>query len=362
MSLGQAAAAVLVQKRHLQVQQVRPGPLPPSGGWITVEACGMCGSDWNSFALRDVPEPFVLGHEIVGVVSEVWGEMATRPGVEVGSRVVLEEAIVCGVCALCRDGRHRLCPSGGRYGKTPLSAPPGLWGGYATAVFLAPGATVHRVPATLPSSLATLFVPISNGISWLRAAAGLRPGESVLVVGVGQHGLATVAAARHLGAGPVIAAGRTGDGARLSAALALGADRAVDTDRQPLHRAVAEVVGSGGVDVLVDVTPGATDVVGAAVTMCAVGGRVVVAGIKHGAPSAIDTDRLYQREITIRGVAARESWAVDAALAWLAANPQTFEPFESMTVGLGGASGALLALGGERGAQRPLHAVVDPRC
>jgi len=349
-------------QRQLHVRQIDPGVPPASGGWISVEACGMCGSDWSSFAVRDVAEPFILGHEIVGVISEAWGPVAEQACVVVGARVVLEEAIVCGACALCRDGRHRLCLGGGRYGRTSLTTAPGLWGGYATTVFLAPGATVHAVPDALPSALATLFVPLSNGISWLRSAAALRPGESVLVVGVGQHGLAAVAAARHLGAGTVMAAGRGGDSDRLAAAIALGADVVVDTDRRPLRQAVADVVGPGGVDVVIDVTPMATDVVGAAVELCAVGGRVVVAGVKHGATSPIDTDLLYQREITVRGVAARESWAIDAALAWLATAPETFEPFGSLTVGLDGAAAALLALGGERGSERPLHAVVDPRC
>lgn len=322
----------------------------------------MCGSDWSSFAVRDVAEPFIMGHEIVGVVSQAWGAVADQPGVVLGARVALEEAIVCGACALCRDGRHRLCPGGGRYGRTSLATAPGLWGGYATTVFLAPGATVHAVPDALPSALATLFVPVSNGISWLRSAGALRPGESVLVVGVGQHGLAVVAAARHLGAGAVMAAGRAGDSDRLAAALALGADMVVDTDHTPLRQAVTDTVGPGGVDVVVDVTPMATDVVGTAVALSAIGGRVIVVGVKHGATSPIDTDLLYRREITVRGVAARESWAIDAALAWLATAPETFEPFESLTVGLDGAAGALLALGGERGSRRPLHMVVDPRC
>ena len=72
------------------------------------------------------------------------------------------------------------------------------------------------------------------------------------------------------------------------------------------------------------------------------------------------TDVLVRREIEVRGVAARESWAIDAALSWLAADPALFGAFSSVTVGLGDVEQALLALGGEAGGVRPVHAVVLP--
>jgi threonine dehydrogenase-like Zn-dependent dehydrogenase len=357
-----AQAAVLSATRSIDIRRIDVEKRPAAGGWLAVEACGMCGSDWNWFANRAIPSPFIPGHEIVGTVVESWGEAADRPVIRVGARIVLEEAIPCGGCAVCRSGRHRICPRGGRYGKTPLREAPSLWGGYAETVFLSPFATAHPVPPGLDSELATLFVPLSNGLSWLRSAGELRPGESVLVVGPGQHGLACVAAAKRLGAGAVIVAGQTGDGSRLAIARSLGADVTVDVDRRPLAEAVWEVVDATGVDVIVDATPTALTTTGEAVAMAAIGGRVIVAGVKNGALSPIDTDRLHQREITIKGVAARESWAIDSALAWLAAEPSTFEPFGSLRVGLDGVTDALLALGGEAGPDRPLHAVVAPRC
>ena len=86
-----------------------------------------------------------------------------------------------------------------------------------------------------------------------------------------------------------------------------------------------------------------------------------MAGVKNGAPSPIDTDILHRREVTVRGVSARESWAIDAALSWLAGEPRAFEPFGSMKVGLYDVGQALRALGGEAEGGRPLHAVVGPR-
>jgi alcohol dehydrogenase len=351
-------AAVLSASRQLDIVSLPDDARTPSGGWITVEACGVCGSDWSWYADRQISAPFVLGHEIVGIVAELWGTMP--PGLAVGDRVALEEALPCRNCAACRSGRHRLCPSSTRYGGTSVGTAPGLWGGFAERVYLAPTANVHRVPASLDSHLAPLFVPVSNGLSWLSSAGALRPGESVAVLGVGQHGLACVAAARRSGAGVIIAAGRTGDAGRLIAAKALGADVTLDVDTEDLPTALRGSTEGQGVDVIVDTTPGATDVLDQAVASAAIGGRIVVAGLKSGASSAVTTDLLVRRELTVRGVAARESWAIDSALGWLADDPAAFAGFGSRVVGLAHAEQALLALGGELPGERPVHAVVIP--
>jgi alcohol dehydrogenase len=387
-------AAVLSAPRAIEVVELPVRRLPGAGAWLEVEACGVCGSDWSWYAERAIPAPFVPGHEMIGRIVETWGEHG-NPALRAGARVAIEEALPCWSCAVCRGGRHRLCPRSRRYGGTALDVAPGLWGGFAQHAYLAPATSAHLVPESLGAELATLFIPVANGLSWLRAAAGLRPGESAVVVGVGQHGLAAVAAARRCGAGTVVAVGRSGDDARLKAARRLGADLVIDADREDWAAAVLDATGrdatgrdatgrdamgrdatgrdatgreaaghasarSGGADVLVDTTPGATDILASAAGCVAAGGRIVVAGLKNGQSSPVPTDVLVRREIEIRGVAARESWAIDSALAWIAGDPELFAAFSSVTVGLRDVEHALLALGGEAGGERPVHAVVLP--
>jgi threonine dehydrogenase-like Zn-dependent dehydrogenase len=237
---------------------------------------------------------------------------------------------------------------------------PGLWGGFSRYTYLAPRTSAHAVPESLDADLATLFIPVSNGLSWVRAAGRLQPGESVVVLGVGQHGLASVAAARRCGAGTVAAVGRAGDGPRLDAAAKLGADLVVDSGSENWAAAVLDATGGRGAELLVDTTPGATGILADAARCAAVGGRVIVAGLKHGASSPLPTDVLVRREIEVRGVAARQSWAIDAALGWLSRDPALFSAFSSVTMGLADVERALLVLGGEAGGLRPVHAVVTP--
>jgi threonine dehydrogenase-like Zn-dependent dehydrogenase len=331
----ESQAAVLSAPRTIEVRQVTAGALPAAGAWLEVEACGVCGSDWSWYAERAIPAPFVPGHEMVGRIAAAWGDHGNA-AFQVGARVAIEEALPCWSCAVCRSGRHRLCPCSARYGGTALTVAPALWGGFAQYAYLAPRTSAHAVPESLEAGLATLFIPVSNGLSWLRAAGRLVPGESVVVVG------------------------RSGDQARLDAAVKLGAGIVVDADREDWGDTVLKATGQLGADLLVDTAPGATDVLARAARCVAIGGRVVVAGLKGGASSAVPTDVLVRREIEIRGVAARESWAIDAALAWLAQDPALFGAFSSVTVGLAEVEQALLALGGEGGGPRPVHAVVQP--
>ena len=125
------------------------------------------------------------------------------------------------------------------------------------------------MPSSLDADLATLFIPVSNGLSWVRSAGRLSPGESAAVIGVGQHGLACVAAARRCGSGTLVAVGRAGDQARLDAAVKLGADVIVDADREDWVAAVLAATDGLGADLLVDTAPGATDILAGAVRSAA---------------------------------------------------------------------------------------------
>ncbi|MCW2528460.1 MAG: Threonine dehydrogenase and related Zn-dependent dehydrogenase [Pseudonocardiales bacterium] len=356
--MNEVRGAVLTASRTLDVSRLSIESEPATGAWLEVEACGVCGSDWSWYSQRAIPAPFVPGHEIIGRIVRSLG--SSELPFPIGARVALEEALPCHSCAVCRSGRHRLCPNSTRYGGTPLSVEPGLWGGFAELVYLAPGTNMHAVPDQLDAERATLFVPISNGLSWVRSAAGLIPGESVVVLGVGQHGLASVAAARRSGAGPILAVGRSGDEARLRAAQALGADACIDSDQSSWQSQCTDMTDGRGADIVLDTTPGATHTVADAVSAAAIGGRIVIAGLKSGRSSLVPTDVVARRELTIRGVAARESWAIDSALSWLAEDGDRFDAFSSVTVGLGRVEDALLALGGERPGERPVHAVVRP--
>jgi len=310
--------------------ELREFPLPevgPEDGLLRVEACGLCGTDWEYYTRRRGAHlgPMILGHEIVGTVLEVGKEAARRWGVRPGDRVAVEEFLPCGTCVFCRTGRPALCDATDsrstrpflRYGCTPVDVPPALWGGFSEVLYLHPRALVHRVPRGLEADLATLFVPVSNGIRWVRRDGQLQPGGTVVVIGPGAHGLGCVAAAVEAGAAQVFAVGRSSS-PRLEAAKALGAVP-LESQRVDVVEAVREATGGRMADLVVDLAPGDGDGLRTALALAAKGGVVLFAATKHGqVPVEAVSEPVVRKGLVVKGVRGRDYEAVDEALDLLA--------------------------------------------
>jgi L-iditol 2-dehydrogenase len=160
-------------------------PEPAAGEVVCdVIACGVCASDVTDWYVAK-KLPAVLGHEPAGVVRAVGTGVV---GVAVGERVAIHHHAPCGECRRCRRGHETLCE---RFRATGLEP-----GGFAERV---------RVPAELVGELLVLpdgmdpvaatFVEPLACVLRAQDRAGLRPGDSLLVVGAGVNGLLTIAAA-----------------------------------------------------------------------------------------------------------------------------------------------------------------------
>jgi threonine dehydrogenase-like Zn-dependent dehydrogenase len=312
--------------------ELRTFPVPevgPEDGLLRVEACGLCGTDWEYYTRQRGANlgPMILGHEIVGTVLAVGEQASRRWGVRPGDRVAVEEFLPCGTCTFCRTGRPALCDatdsrSAGpflRYGATPVDVPPALWGGFSEVLYLHPRALVHRLPQGLSPDLATLFVPVSNGIRWVRRDGQLPPGGTAVVIGPGAHGLGCVAAAVEAGASQVFAVGRSAS-PRLEAARALGAV-ALEADRVDVVEAVRDATGGRMADLVVDLAPGDAHGLQTALALAAKGGVVLFAATKHGQAAAETVaEPIVRKGLVVKGVRGRDFEAVEEALALLASH------------------------------------------
>lgn len=162
-----------------------PDPAPGPGEVVCdVVACGVCASDVTGWYVES-RLPAVLGHEPVGVVRAVGPAVSSvRPG----DRVAIHHHAPCGECRRCRRGHETMCE---RFRTTGLDP-----GGFASVVRV-PAELVDEllpVPAAVDDVTATFVEPLA---CVLRAQdrAGLRPGDSLLVVGAGVNGLLQIAAA-----------------------------------------------------------------------------------------------------------------------------------------------------------------------
>jgi len=330
-----------------------------------VEACGICGSDVEQYAgVLSVPCPVVPGHEPLGIIDEIGDLAARRWGVDAGDRVAVEALIPCGHCRACLGGRYQVCRGRGRmfgHGYAPLSYPPGLWGAYAEYMYLDPFSIVHRVSKDIPANVAVMFNPLGAGFRWAVEIPNTGPGDTVLVLGPGQRGLASVIAARAAGADKIIVAGLARDTAKFVLARTFGADHVINVEEENARSRVKELTGGRGADVVIEVSAYATEPVAEALHYVAAGGRIVLAGIK-GFKSIPDfvSDLVVLKEATIVGAFAVTSRAYGAAIRLIESGRVPIAEMHTHDFALADAERAIRTLAGEVPGESSIHSCLLP--
>ncbi len=260
---------------------------------VGIDAVTICGTDLHILK-GDVPEVTpgrVLGHEAVGTVEAVGS--AVR-GVTPGDRVLVSCISACGACAFCREGRYGQCRGGGGWVLGHLVD--GVQAEYARVPFA--DMSLHRIPDSLPAESAVMLadiLPTSFEVGVL--AGGVRPGDTVVVVGAGPIGLAAVLASRLFTPAHVIVVDPVTS--RLDAAKRLGADVVVantggDDDVVTL---VEDLTGGLGADVVMEAVglPGTFEL---CTRLVRPGGHVANIGV-HGAPATLHLESLWIKDVTI---------------------------------------------------------------
>src|SRR5262245_19950132 len=105
-------------------------------------------------------------------------------------------------------------------------------------MWLDPNAIVHKVDESLPASTAVMFNPLGAGFRWAVEIPNTKPGDTVLILGPGQRGLASVLACREAGAGKIIVTGLSADARKLELAREFGAHATIDVEQDDTRRRV----------------------------------------------------------------------------------------------------------------------------
>jgi threonine dehydrogenase-like Zn-dependent dehydrogenase len=363
-------AAVMIAPKQTQIQQFELPEIPADAGILRVLAAGICGADVPGY--QDATRvPRILGHENVGIIEKLGDLAGERWGVKVGDYVALEEYLPCGSCNLCRAGEYRACDGtnrwsrGLRYGSTTTDVWPGLWGGYSQFQYIHPRAVMHKVPANVPPRMAAMALPIGNGFQWAYLDGGATVGETVVVQGPGQQGLACVVAAKAAGARTVISTGLARDRLRLDVAKRLGADHTIAVDEESLRDRVAEITGGKGADLVLDVSSGgATEVINGGLDILKLrGGRFIAAAFKHKPIDGFALDSVIGKTINFRGVRGHSFKAVEMALELMSSGTMDLEAMSTHEFGLEGVDEALRLVAGEirdKNGNQAIHVTIDP--
>ena len=285
-------AGLFLRPHHIEYADV-PDPEPARGDLVVkVRAATVCGTDIRIFRGRKtagVRYPSVLGHEFAG-------EVVTAAGAfRVGQRVCVDPAIVCGVCSSCKRGDENLCENLQAIGYE-------LDGAFADYVRVPAAALAHgnvnEIPASLAfeeAALAEPFACVING----QERVGVKPGDSVVVLGAGPIGLLHVKYARFSGARKVIVSEPSAG--RRATALAAGADVAVDPNAEDLGQIVRENTHGIGADVVI-VAIGVPALANTALQLARRNGRVsLFAGFSVNDVAPLDVNLIHYSELTVTG-------------------------------------------------------------
>jgi len=258
---------------------------------VGVDAVTICGTDLHILK-GDVPEVTdgtILGHEAVGTVEEVGSAVRSfRPG----DHVLVSCIAGCGTCRFCREGRYGQCTSGGgwalghtidgvqaQYGRVPFG-----------------DLSLYRLPQGVTDEAAVMLadiLPTSYEVGVLNG--GVRPGDTVVIVGAGPIGLAAVMTAKLYSPSRIVVIDPAEP--RRDAAKSIGADVVLDAELEPALEVVHSLTGGLGADVVMEAVG-----IPATFEMCTAlvrpGGRVANIGV-HGAPATIHLETLWIKDVTI---------------------------------------------------------------
>ena len=274
---------------EVRVEEIEDPVAGPGEVVCDVLACGVCGSDVTDwYVARKLPT--VLGHEPTGVVTAVGDGVES---VAVGDRVAIHHHAPCGQCRRCLRGHETLCES---FRSSALDP-----GGFAERVRISAELTPEllALPEDLDPVAATFVEPLAC-ILRAQDRAGLRAGDSLLVVGAGAMGLLSVAAARARSVAAVWVREPRPD--RLQLAEQWGAER---------H-------GNELVDVAIVCTPKPQAIAAAAAALAPGGTLCLYAPPAPGDPPAVDGTELFLRELTVTASYSAGAGDMRAALALLA--------------------------------------------
>jgi len=263
----------------------------PTDAIVKIDTATICGTDLHILK-GDVPavKPgTILGHEAVGTIVET-GAAVTN--FQIGDHVLVSCITSCGRCRFCKEGRYGQCTGGGGWIFGHLIN--GLQAEYARVPFA--DNSLYKVPSGLTDEqvlflsdiLPTSFeVGVQNG--------GVRPGDTVAIVGAGPIGLAAVMTAKLYTPAQIVVIDL--DDARLAKAKEFGADVTINNGREDAVKRVLELTGGLGADVAIEAV-GIPATFELAAELIRAGGALANVGV-HGKPVTLHLEKLWIKDVTI---------------------------------------------------------------
>jgi S-(hydroxymethyl)mycothiol dehydrogenase len=241
--------------KPVEVVEVRVPDPGPGEARVQVKACGVCHTDlhYREGGIND-DFPFLLGHEAAGVVESVGDGVSN---VEPGDYVVIAWRAPCGLCRSCKRGRPWYCFDS-RNAAQPMTLAsegaalsPALGiGAFAEMTLVAAGQCVPVASEARPEAAGLIGCGVMAGFGAAVNTGGVRPGDTVAVIGCGGVGDAAIAGATYAGARRVIAVDI--DDRKLEWARGFGATDTINSQSTDPVEAIQSLTDGNGADVVIE--------------------------------------------------------------------------------------------------------------
>jgi len=256
-------AAVAHDFKDIRIEEMLIPDVGAREALVKISACGICSGDVMPWYIRK-KAPIVLGHEPAGTIVEIGKDVKNF---RVGDRVAIHHHAPCFTCRFCRRGDYVQCDT---WRKTKI-----VPGGISEFVKI-PEENLTGDTLLIPDKVsledATLTEPTACVVKGFKRA-NIKPGDIVLVQGLGTMGQLNVLLARHYGAKTVIAADF--NNYRCEFAKLTGADLVVNLKEQDLFEAVKATTGGVMADIVV-VGPSSIKAMEEGIRCCGRGGTVLL--------------------------------------------------------------------------------------
>lgn len=286
-------AALLTAPYQVDLQEVENPQLGAGDVLIKVQCVGVCGSDVHVYTGTHPfrKPPVILGHEMAGEIIDTGGNVALF---KKGNRVSAEPQTYCHQCSSCYRGRYNICKAKRLLGTTP-------WPGAFAEYVAIPEDKVYLLPDGVSYEEGALAEPLTVGIHAAQMAR-IGMGDSVLIMGAGTIGLATLVALKQAGATRIIATDVVDF--NLAKATEFGAWATVNVKRESLEEKVNQLTGGEGVDAVV-IAVHVPSLIDQSLDLVRKGGRVVLVAI-FDEKATIDPFKMVFNEVEVVG-----SWTYD---------------------------------------------------
>ncbi|PTI30413.1 alcohol dehydrogenase [Mammaliicoccus vitulinus] len=279
-------AARVIGQNELTVEKIKKPILDKEKNiLVKTKKVGICGSDRHILhgtnPLATIPR--IVGHEVVGVVDEIYGDTQLN----IGDHVVVEPIRPCGECYACSQNRPNVCKNLVVFGVHE--------DGGMREYFSINEKQLHKVDNNLSFEKSVLIEPLTIGAQ-ATSRGNLQDGDTLLIQGAGPIGLCILRYAKLKDVKIIIS---DLDQSRLDYAKEQGADITINVKEKDLISEVNKITNGEGVNVSIDAVciPKTFEL---SILVASAAGRVVVLGFDEQ-PANIVQMPITKNELTIVG-------------------------------------------------------------